>query len=88
MNRALGHNVALENSATCFIEDTSSKTGRGESTIRRKIIHEQLYPETRGPKEGGAFRGNQHQKEVTLENSVTNFVVAAGGRYPVAARPA
>jgi hypothetical protein len=27
--------VALENSATSFVTDTSAKTGRGESTIRK-----------------------------------------------------
>ena len=32
--------------------------------LRRKEIYESLHPETRATYEGGAFRGNQHQKVI------------------------
>lgn len=43
----------------------------GEQLLRKKEIYEMLYPETKATNQGGAFRGNQHTKEVTESGSVT-----------------
>lgn len=43
----------------------------GEQLLRKKEIYEMLYPETKATNQGGAFRGNQHTKEVTEPNSAT-----------------
>ncbi len=42
---------------------------------RRKEIYEILDPETKAPKLGGSFRGNQHSV-VTADAVVTNFTNA------------
>ena len=39
--------------------------------LRRKEIYESLHPETRATYDGGAFRGNQHQKVVAAKNAAT-----------------
>ena len=43
----------------------------GDLLLHRKEIYEAIYPETKQPNQGGAFRGNQHKKEVTDSGSLT-----------------
>lgn len=44
----------------------------GDLLLRRKEIYEILHPESRATKDGGAFRGNQHEKEVTALSAATS----------------
>jgi hypothetical protein len=50
---------------------------RADAVARRKEIYEILHPETKRPNEGGAFRGNQHTKNVvSAKNAETSFTAA------------
>ena len=61
---------------------------RGELLLRRKEIYESLHPETRATYDGGAFRGNQHQKVVTENFSPTtkSFVQDTADKLGVSPR--
>ena len=61
----------------------------GEQLLRKKEIYEILYPETKATNLGGAFRGNQHTKEVTDTASVTtakSFVNDTADKMQIAPR--
>ena len=47
--------------------------------FRRKAIYEELHPETKATKDGGAFRGNQHS-EVSDNLSFTSATSDATGK--------
>lgn len=54
-----------------LIRHNMNHIDEGEQLLRKKEIYEMLYPETKATNQGGAFRGNQHTKEVTEPNSAT-----------------
>ena len=47
-------------------------TDRGELLLRRKEIYETLHPETKATYHGGSYKGNQYQKVVTDNLSLTS----------------
>ena len=59
-----------------------------ELLLRRKEIYESLHPETRATYEGGAFRGNQHQKVVSekISSTTKSFVQDTADKLGVSPR--
>ena len=55
-----------------FVRVDLSPIEFGDLLLRRKIIYEDLHPETKATNEGGPFRGNQHSKVVTENFSATS----------------
>lgn len=66
-----GLQVALAEIDENFVRKDLSDGEFRELLLRRKEIYESLHPETRATYNGGAFRGNQHQKVVTDKMSAT-----------------
>ena len=66
-----GLQVALAEIDENFVRKDLSDGEFRELLLRRKEIYESLHPETRATYDGGAFRGNQHQKVVTDKMSAT-----------------
>lgn len=66
-----GLQVALAEIDENFVRKDLSDDEFRELLLRRKEIYESLHPETRATYDGGAFRGNQHQKVVTDKMSAT-----------------
>lgn len=54
-----------------FVRKDLSDDEFRELLLRRKEIYESLHPEAKATYEGGAFRGNQHQKVVAAKNAAT-----------------
>lgn len=55
-----------------FVRTNLSAIEFGDLLLRRKNIYEELHPETKATKEGGPFRGNQHDNVVTENFSATS----------------
>ena len=55
-----------------FVRTNLSAIEFGDLLLRRKKIYEELHPETKATKEGGPFRGNQHNNVVTENFSATS----------------
>ena len=55
-----------------FVRVNLSPIEFGDLLLRRKVIYEELHPETKATNEGGPFRGNQHSKVVTENFSATS----------------
>ena len=66
-----GLQVALAEIDENFVRKDLSDDEFRELLLRRKEIYESLHPETKATYEGGAFRGNQHQKVVADKMSAT-----------------
>lgn len=54
-----------------FVRKDLSDDEFRELLLRRKEIYEGLHPEAKATYDGGAFRGNQHQKVVAAKNAAT-----------------
>ncbi len=54
-----------------FVRTSLTPIEFGDLLLRRKEIYEILHPESKATKNGGPFRGNQHEKEVTCKMPVT-----------------
>lgn len=54
-----------------FVRKDLSDDEFRELLLRRKEIYESLHPEAKATYDGGAFRGNQHQKVVAAKNAAT-----------------
>lgn len=54
-----------------FVHANLPPVDYGNLLLRRKEIYETLHPETKATYDGGAFRGNQHQKVVSENFSAT-----------------
>jgi hypothetical protein len=77
----IGNAVHVMRIATAEIDENLcraelSQGERAKLTAVRQDIWETRFPETKAPKMGGAFRGNQHKTEVTPNLVETNFVTA------------
>lgn len=68
-----------------FVRKNLSDDEVRELLLRRKEIYESLHPETKATYDGGAFRGNQHQKVVTDKMSATtkSFVQDTADRWGI-----
>lgn len=68
-----------------FVRKNLSDNEVRELLLRRKEIYERLHPETKATYDGGAFRGNQHQKVVADKMSATtkSFVQDTADRWGV-----
>ena len=66
-----GLQAALAEIDENFVRKDLSDDEFRELLLRRKEIYESLHPETKATYEGGAFRGNQHQKVVADKMSAT-----------------
>ena len=60
-----GLQVALAEIDENFVRKDLSDDEFRELLLRRKEIYESLHPETKATYDGGAFRGNQHDDEVS-----------------------
>ena len=66
-----GLQAALAEIDENFVRKDLSDDEFRELLLRRKEIYERLHPETKATYDGGAFRGNQHQKVVAAKNAAT-----------------
>ena len=64
-----GLQAALAEIDENFVRKDLSDDEFRELLLRRKEIYESLHPETKATYDGGAFRGNQHQKVVAAKNA-------------------